>query len=132
MGLDLRIYLDRYQFTNLPAYGDSTFRWDRDYTLFGRIKSLDPRPADRPLQIYGDEQGLHEVTVDPYGDPLTVLPAGAFRHLWDLPVPVNPQDPDGDDVPSGRFPDTLSEWNRALLRFLCDIHPLYPVYLYWC
>jgi len=119
MGLDLTVAPMRYHTMNWWLAFDR-LRLDCDYDLFsqigpcsrGRYKPITlplPLPAGTKFDWYEDES-VKTKTEDPYGVPLTYLPAAAFRDM---------------------ILEGVSDWNKAVLVFLAALPPDTPVVLWW-
>lgn len=85
----------------------------RDYELWERIQTR-ALPATSPVDWYGDE-GVISTMKDPYGDPLTYLPAGVL----------------GTILPSGAETDEYEAFDIAVFVFIQSLPPEHPVYLWW-
>jgi hypothetical protein len=98
MGVDLTLLPDKHPGIGFDSSYDRLGLQGRNYDLWDRLKAVaTPLPAG--LQWYGDE-GLHRVTENPYGEPITFVSVSLFLKLWDEcnPAPC--------------------EWDRAVAAFL--------------
>ena len=118
MGMDLTVCPIKLNFNN-DWLGHERLSFERDYDLFSQIedigrgagpKVLTPKPIPGTFRWY-DDDGLKESSDDCYGTPLTYVKAEEFANI---------------------IFDVLSDWNKAVVIFLCSIPPETPVVLWWC
>lgn len=85
MSVNLTLAFDRYGFKGpILCYERHRLDW-QDYEAFARI-AAEAVPLTDGVQWYEDE-GLKQWTEDPYGKPLTFLPAHSIaRHLSKAPL----------------------------------------------
>lgn len=109
MSINLTLAFDRYAF-NGPILCFERHRLDwQDYEAFDRIKA-EAVPLGDSVYWYEDE-GLKQRAEDPYGKPLTFMPAHTIaRHLSKVP---------------------LRGWDAAVLAFLNALPPATRVVLWW-
>jgi len=119
MGLDLTVA--PIQFHTMDWWlANNRLSFDRNYALFSQIAPIGrgdgklvckpkPLPEGKRLDWYADE-GCKQVTEDPYGTPLTYVPAAEFRKVK---------------------PKGTNDWNKAILAFLKTLPPDTPVVLWW-
>jgi hypothetical protein len=131
MGIDLTLCPDKqsalYGLT-VPTTADwhlayCRLKLHRHAALFDAMSALKPvpLPANVRFSWYGDE-GLEDRTTDPYGGPLTYLPAGVF-HALDLSANM---------LTLHRHPPLrLDPWNAAILHFLRAVPDHTRVVLWW-
>jgi hypothetical protein len=88
---------------------------DLNRDLWQAIEKLGERPVGQPVQSFrartpdGDET-YGDLSVNPYGTPLTWLPAGELSHA---------------------FLEADSRKNRAIRAFLIELPSDWPVVLFW-
>jgi len=112
MGLDLRVYIDKYHGKmNEWFIGSESLSFHRDYGLFDIISNFPAQPiTDEKIKFQEyNEDGIHVRNTDPYGEPLTFVRAEAFKEI--------------DYVPN--------QWNNSILLFLKSLPSDTIVILYW-
>jgi hypothetical protein len=93
-------------------------RLERRRALWPKIEALGARPVPEPLTCFqgvgpDGDPAYGEITQDPYGQPLTWLPAGELATLHD------------DET-------VQDNWlNQAAWAYLRQMPPDWPVVLYW-
>ncbi len=117
MGVDLTLCPDRYAEVGMQPdwfLAHTRIDTDRHYAFQDAIRDLlpDPLPPGTRFDWYSDT-GIEHRTDDPYGNPLTSLPAGRFGR-----------------IPEAILGDT-SAWNRGIVLFLQTIAPSTRVVLWW-
>jgi len=112
MGLDLRVYIDKYCGTmNEYFLGTESLSFYRDYDLFDKIREFNSKLITEEKIKFSEysDTGLFERSDDPYGGPLTFVKAGQFS----------------------KISYTKNSWNNAVLQFLKLLPSETIVILYW-
>ena len=117
MGLDLTLCPQRHHSESREAFLETWFlaydrlNTDRDGMLIPQVEKLKAKklPENVRFEWYGDE-GLEVTKTDPYGTPLTYVPASEFKK-------INTK--------------KMYFWNKAVVKFLASLSPTSPVVLYW-
>jgi hypothetical protein len=117
MGIDLKLLATSFRERDGEFLATASLRFDRDAQLLSQFGLnsvpclVQLLPPNMKVGHYEDA-GLRFDQVDRYGSALTYTTSAILRNA--------------------RFPEGLSAWNAAVLRFLLALPAESRVVLYWC